>query len=104
MERDSNPRYFSEYFGFQDRLFKPLRHPSLSRQDHEPSIINGKARSFSRNQLLIQLNMFLQSCNFDLLGVKIPLERKKGLGWHETIVQRGLSRERMDKRSVKSIL
>lgn len=29
MERDSNPRY-SRYFGFQDRLFQPLRHPSLS--------------------------------------------------------------------------
>lgn len=29
MERDSNPRYSYQYFGFQDRLFQPLRHPSL---------------------------------------------------------------------------
>ena len=30
MERDSNPRYSYQYFGFQDRLFQPLRHPSPS--------------------------------------------------------------------------
>lgn len=31
MERDSNPRYSYQDFGFQDRLFQPLRHPSSSR-------------------------------------------------------------------------
>ena len=28
-ERDSNPRYGFPYSGFQDRLFKPLTHPSV---------------------------------------------------------------------------
>ncbi|KAI5664345.1 hypothetical protein M9H77_23668 [Catharanthus roseus] len=30
MERDSNPRYFYQYFGFQDRLFQSLRNSSSS--------------------------------------------------------------------------
>ncbi len=29
-ERDSNPRYPFGYSGFQDRLFQPLTHPSVS--------------------------------------------------------------------------
>ena len=32
-ERDSNPRYPLRYSGFQDRLIKPLSHPSAGTSD-----------------------------------------------------------------------
>ena len=39
-ERDSNPRYPLRYSGFQDRLIKPLSHPSAGTWDQFSIVYN----------------------------------------------------------------
>ena len=64
MERDSNPRYSYQYFGFQDRLFQPLRHPSSSRfarPIHPRGALAGRGLSmwFATLRLFLYDNMHL---------------------------------------------
>jgi hypothetical protein len=48
-ERDSNPRYGFPYSGFQDRLFKPLTHPSAPNKDAARSAVSESTLLLARS-------------------------------------------------------